>query len=65
MKSTLQVEILLPGFMWRLSNILAASPIFLVKAHLKPVLGYSSKIGYCEVDFHNVYIKLCWISAEV
>jgi len=39
--------------------------VFLVEAYLKLVLGYSSKIGYCKVDFHNVYVELCWISAEI
>ena len=33
--------------------------VFLVEAHLKPVLGYSSKVGHCEVDFHNVCVELC------
>ena len=52
-------------------NILVGEPVlkdalvFLVEAHLKPVLGYSSKVGYCEVDFHNVHIKLCWINMEI
>jgi len=44
-----------------LQNIL----VFLVEVHLKPVLGYSSEIGHCEVDFHNVYVELHWISAEI
>ena len=39
--------------------------VFLVKAYLKSVLDYSSEISYYKVDFHNVYIELCWISAEI
>jgi len=39
--------------------------VFLVEAYLKPVLGYSSKVGHCEVDFRNVYVELRWISVEV
>ena len=39
--------------------------VFLVKAHLKQVLGYSSKVGYCKVHFHNVYVELCRIGTEV
>jgi len=39
--------------------------VFLVEAYLKLVLGYSSKIGHCEVNFHNVYVKLHWVSTEI
>ena len=39
--------------------------VFLVEAYFKPVLGNSSEIGYCEVDFRNVHIKLYRISIEV
>jgi len=39
--------------------------VFLVEAYLKPVLGYSSEIGYCEVDFCNVYVELHWISTKI
>ena len=39
--------------------------VFLVKAYLKPVLGYSSKIGHCKVDFCNVCVELSQISTEV
>ena len=39
--------------------------VFLVKAHLKLFLGYSSEISYCKVDFCNVYIKLFQISTEI
>jgi len=39
--------------------------VFLVEAHLKPVLGYSSKVGHCEVDFHNVRVELHQISVEI
>ena len=39
--------------------------VFLVEAHLKPVLGYSSKIGHYKVDFCNVYVELYQISVEV
>jgi len=39
--------------------------VFLVEAHLKPVLGYSSEISHCEVDFHNVHVELYQISAEI
>ena len=31
----------------------------------KPVLGCSSEIGHCIVDFCNIYVKLCWISTEI
>ena len=37
----------------------------MVEAHLKAVLGYSSKVGHREVDFRNVCVELCWISMEV
>ena len=39
--------------------------VFLVEAHLKLVLGYSSKVGHCEVDFHNVCVELHQISTEI
>jgi len=39
--------------------------IFLVEVHLKPVLGYSSEIGYCKVNFYNVHVELYRIGAEV
>ena len=39
--------------------------VFLVEAYLKLVLGYSSEIGHCKVDFCNVCIKLYEISVEV
>ena len=39
--------------------------VFLVKAHLKLVLGYSSEIGHYKVDFYNVHIELCWINTEI
>ena len=39
--------------------------VFLVKAHFKPVLDYSSEIGHCEVDFHNVHVELCQVSMEI
>ena len=39
--------------------------VFLVEAHLKLVLGYSSKIGHCKVDFCNVYVELHQISMKV
>ena len=45
--------------------VLKDALVFLVEAHLKPVLGYSSKVGYCKVDFHNVHVELHWISTEV
>ena len=39
--------------------------VFLVKAHLKLVLGDSSEISYCKVNFCNIYIKLHRISIKV
>ena len=39
--------------------------VFLVEAHFKLVLDYSSKIGHCKVDFHNVYVELYQISMEI
>jgi len=39
--------------------------VFLVEAHLKLVLDYSSKVGYCKVDFCNVRVKLHQISIEI
>jgi len=39
--------------------------VFLIKAYLKPVLGYSSEVDHCKVDFHNVCIKLHQISTEI
>jgi len=97
MKFILYMEILLLGFIWRLSSMLATSLmeserpkyqyssstnrfykqvlvrkpvlkdtlVFLVKAHLKLVLGYSSKISYCKVDFCNVHVKLHQVSIEI
>ena len=45
--------------------VLQNALVFLVKVYLKPVLDNSSKVGYYEVDFCDVYIKLHGISAEV
>jgi len=45
--------------------VLQDTLVFLVEAYLKLVLGDSSKIDYYEVDFYNVYMKLCRISMEV
>ena len=45
--------------------VLKDTLVFLVETHLKPVLGYSSKVDYCEIDFRNVHVKLHWISAEI
>jgi len=39
--------------------------VFLVEAHLKLVLGYSSEIGHYKVDFCNVHVKLHQISVEI
>jgi len=39
--------------------------VFLVEAYLKLVLGYSSKIEHCEVDFCNVCVKLHQVSVEI
>jgi len=39
--------------------------VFLVEVYLKPALGYFSKVGYCKVDFCNVYVELRWISTEI
>jgi len=39
--------------------------VFLVEVHLKLVLGYSSKVGHCKVDFHNVCVELCQVSIEI
>jgi len=45
--------------------ILQNALVFLVEPHLKLVLGYSSEISHCEVDFHNVHVELYWISMEI
>ena len=45
--------------------VLQDTLVFLVEAHLKPVLGYSSEISHCEVDFYNVCIELYQISVEI
>jgi len=45
--------------------VLQNTLVFLVKTHLKPVLDYSSEISHCKVDFHNVHVKLYWISMEL
>jgi len=45
--------------------VLQDALIFLVEAYLKLVLDYSSEVDYCEVDFCNVCVELCQISAEV
>ena len=39
--------------------------VFLVEAHLKPVLGYSSEVGHYEVDFCNVYVELYRVGVEI
>ena len=39
--------------------------VFLVEVHLKPVLGYSSKIGYYKVDFCNVCVELHQVNMEI
>ena len=39
--------------------------VFLVEAYLKPVLGYSSKVGYYKVDFCNVCVKLHKVGMEI
>jgi len=38
--------------------VLQSILVFLVEAHLKPILGYSSEIDHCEVDFCNVHVEL-------
>ena len=45
--------------------VLEDALVFLVKAHLKLVLGYSSEVGHCNVYFCNVHVELCWISIEI
>ena len=45
--------------------VLQDALVFLVEIHLKLVLGYSSKIGHCKVDFYNIHIKLHQISVEI
>ena len=37
----------------------------MVEAHFKPVLGYSSEVGHCKVDFYNVCIELHQVSVEI
>jgi len=39
--------------------------VFLVEAHLKPILGYSSEVDYCKVDFCNVHVELYRVGTEV
>ena len=43
--------------------MVATTLIFLVEAYLKPVLGHSSEISYCKINFHNV--ELYEINTEV
>jgi len=45
--------------------VLKDALVFLVEAHLKPVLGYSREVGHYEVDFRNVCVKLHQISMEI
>jgi len=45
--------------------VLKDTLVFLVETYLKPVLGYSSEIGHCKIDFHNIYVKLHWIGRIV
>ena len=45
--------------------VLQNTLVFLVEAHLKLGLGYSSEISYCKVDFCNVYVELHQISMEI
>jgi len=42
-----------------LKPVIEDSLLFLVESYLKPVLGYTSEIGYCEVDLHDVRGELC------
>jgi len=39
--------------------------VSLVEAHLKPILDYSSKIGYCKVDLCNVHVGLYQVSVKI
>ena len=45
--------------------VLKDALVFLVEANFKPVLGYSRKVGHCEVDFRNVHVELYQISTEI
>jgi len=38
--------------------------IFLVEAHLRPVLDNFSEIGHYKVNFHNICAELCRIGVE-
>ena len=42
-----------------LKPVIEDSLLFLVKFYLKPVLGYTSEIGYCEVNLHDIRDELC------
>ena len=39
--------------------------VLLVEAYFKLVLGYSSEIGHCKVNFCNIYVKLHEIGIEI
>jgi len=39
--------------------------VFLIEAYFKPVLDNSSEIGYCKINFCNIYVKLHRISIEI
>ena len=45
--------------------VLKDALIFLVEAYLKPVLDNPRKIGYCRINFCNVYIKLYSVNIEI
>jgi len=48
-----------------LKPVIEDSLLFLVEFYLKPVLGYTSEIGYCKVDLYNIRDELYWVSTEV
>ena len=41
-----------------LKPVIEDSLLFLVEFYLKPVLGYTSEIGYCKVDIYNIRDEL-------
>jgi len=45
--------------------VLEDALIFLVEAYLKPVLGNFREIGYCKINFYNIYIKLYGVCIKV
>jgi len=38
---------------------------FLIESYLKLVLYNTSEVGYCKVNFDNIYYELCQVGIKV